>query len=219
MNLVSPLLDQIWEQIASRGAAVWSMAPNQMSTDSTSIIPANEFKGDNRPLWIDLQTLAYFNHFTTKTISTLPPDIRRSPEMDWRRDFVTYALQHEWLIYGLMAISASHMCSFEEDTGTRAIHRERFEQLHTKFSVMWNELTEMELETTIRNVIMETGWRVSCILQCFCWTLREPRPREVHATNPRSLDAMETVWQYFGTFSLNHYCLATTIVSIEVTVP
>ncbi|PVH69684.1 hypothetical protein DL98DRAFT_505423 [Cadophora sp. DSE1049] len=163
----------------------------QGSVNSASLVSTDLPKGNSGLLEIDLQTLAYFNHFTTETISTLPPDTRRCPETDWRHEFVAHALQQEWLMYGLLAISASHMCSLEEDTGMKANHQESFKQLHSMFSVMWTELTCVDLEVAPQTGIMEAGWRVSCILQCFCWTLVEPRVWGVHGTDPTPPDEME----------------------------
>jgi hypothetical protein len=82
----------------------------------------------------DLSSLPYFHHFITTTSLTLP-FINSSPSVEhyWQNEVVQRALQRNWLMYGLLALSACHLATLADDTSAKQIHCERENQYASRF--------------------------------------------------------------------------------------
>jgi hypothetical protein len=74
--------------------------------------------------------LRYFHHFATTTSRTLPSSSSSQlQERYWQDAVVSEALQHSWLMQGLLAISAFHMAASATDPEARKLHCE-YESLY-----------------------------------------------------------------------------------------
>lgn len=129
------------------------------SSSNSSQIPAID---------VNLETLSYFHTFISNTSLTLPSTKDSSQKMQyWQADFVVQALQHRWLMCGLLAISARHMGTLADDKAASRAHYERATQFYLDFS---SELEEKR-HTEGEEEIITAGIRIGCILQCANWTL------------------------------------------------
>ena len=74
---------------------------------------------DGSAMWM----LRYFHHFTSKTSHTLPySDTSPLRGRYWQDAVVSEALQHSWLMQGLLAISACHMAVSTADPEAKRLH-------------------------------------------------------------------------------------------------
>lgn len=111
-----------------------STREGELSIDSGSALPRS-------PLSIDLEAMAYFHHFTTNTSLTLPADrLVPSATHYWQTDVILQALQHRWLMGGILAISASHLATLADDISQRETHDRRAHEFFTECSKGWKQL-------------------------------------------------------------------------------
>ncbi|KAL4782800.1 hypothetical protein BJX76DRAFT_368896 [Aspergillus varians] len=96
---------------------------------------------------IDLQTMTYFHHFITATSLTLPCAEDRQSAAYWQEDIVRLALQHQWLMCGLLAISACHMAILADEDVTKQSHRKRAEEFSLGFPKRLEEVVESRSST------------------------------------------------------------------------
>ena len=131
------------------------------------------FPGD-----FNLETLAYFHHFTTTSSLTLPgAEGPQSAEYYWQMHVVSQALRRRWLMCGLLAISAHHSAALADDTATKLVHRERGLQFSSEFSAGLEQTKGCGsgLEASeIAEEAKKTGEQISCLLHCAQWALAEP---------------------------------------------
>jgi hypothetical protein len=91
-------------------------------------------------LFIDLEAMAYFHHFTTYTSLTLPAGrLVPSAIHYWQTDVVLQALQHRWLMCGILAISARHLATSADDISQSEIHDQRAHEFFTEYSNDWKQ--------------------------------------------------------------------------------
>ncbi|KAF2119048.1 hypothetical protein BDV96DRAFT_643205 [Lophiotrema nucula] len=124
---------------------------------------------ETSPISIDLDTLVYFNHFLTTTCLTLPgPQALDRPTHYWQTDVVLEALRQDWLMRGVLAISANHLAIFTDDVSTQKDHHKRFIQLFEEFN---DRRPEMRCAHHLRQDTIIAGERVRCILRLARWAL------------------------------------------------
>lgn len=73
---------------------------------------------------IDLQVLTYFHHFVSVTSFTLPVRSEQHPNV-WQTEIVPLALRQQWLMSGLLALSAYHIATLAEDAPLKRLHYAR----------------------------------------------------------------------------------------------
>ncbi|KAJ5822694.1 hypothetical protein N7447_005034 [Penicillium robsamsonii] len=124
---------------------------------------------------VDLETLAYFHHFIITTCLTLPNiDDSLPASKYWGTYIVSLALQQRWLMCGLLAISAYHSATLEDETTTQQKHRERATKLRDDFFVGFNEImsnTPNALSTDTFQRTKKAAIQVRSITSCARWTL------------------------------------------------
>lgn len=92
---------------------------------------------------VDLDTLKYFHHFTTITSLTLPSaEPSHTPARYWQTLVVFQALQKQWLMCGLLAISACHLASLADDETTAQAHFEKSKPFFSKFCAGWEGIPD-----------------------------------------------------------------------------
>ncbi|KAJ5594337.1 uncharacterized protein N7459_000545 [Penicillium hispanicum] len=113
------------------------------SSDSSDISPTPSPSADILPsietpaMAVDLETLTYFHHYTTKTSLTLPlpgHEDSVSAKHYWKVVVVTPALKCQWLMRGLLALSAGHLATLATDRHERETHISRAEALFAEFA-------------------------------------------------------------------------------------
>ncbi|KAL3483762.1 hypothetical protein BJX62DRAFT_69956 [Aspergillus germanicus] len=115
----------------------------------------------------DMETLRYFHHFTTETIFTLPiMDGRTDTHEAWNTDTLPLALHHDYLMSGLLAISAGHLASLAEASLGTQVHHGRSAQFAVQFFNAWQKTRK---EISISQDIARTATQIACILKCHFW--------------------------------------------------
>jgi hypothetical protein len=106
----------------------------------------------------DMCMLRYFHHFATTTSRTLPYSIS-SPlkERYWQDVVVSTALQHNWLMQGLLAISACHMAVSTADPEAKQLHCEYETHYAYKFNLRAGH-------SVLDGTVEQMGDRVRCLL-------------------------------------------------------
>ena len=116
---------------------------------------------------LDLDTLRYFHHFTTKTSLTLPSG-DHDPVNRWQKDVVEQALGVHWLMYGLLGISASHLGVLSDDETSKQLHVKRSVRFLKEFYAGWADAKHAS--TSAESEEAKTAAQTICILHCFQWT-------------------------------------------------
>jgi hypothetical protein len=117
---------------------------------------------------VDLANFRYFHHYTTTTCHTLP-----GPQGDsifWPGTVVEHALKHEWLMCGLLAISASHLAMSADTSTDKEVHGQSSARFHTGFL---RGSAEFESSQTPSDEQLNMLWvvrRIECILCCITWS-------------------------------------------------
>ncbi|KAF2732263.1 hypothetical protein EJ04DRAFT_497248 [Polyplosphaeria fusca] len=131
---------------------------------------------------IDLDTLAYFHHFTTITGPTLP--IPRHLERYWQQHVISKALQQRQLMCGLLSISALHLAFLSGDPATARKHCDQARQYSSDFFKTRDEMSDdSDEDEKAKNAAKQ----VDCILQCAFWTL------PVHPLEQASFELVDIV--------------------------
>jgi hypothetical protein len=151
----------------------WKIHAASQETD----VPASEnswlnglgtAKGLGKGSLVDLDTLRYFHHYTTTTSHTLP-----GPQGDstfWLVTVVELALKHQWLMCGLLAISASHLATSVDTSSGKEAHGQSSARFHAAFS---SGLADFEISRVPSDEQVEKRWvarRIECILRFVSWT-------------------------------------------------
>ncbi|EED20128.1 conserved hypothetical protein [Talaromyces stipitatus ATCC 10500] len=106
----------------------------------------------------DLLKMRYFHHFITTTCLTLPAG-SSNPVNYWKTNVVTQALRLEWLMYGLLSISASHLAVLSEDRVLKDTHVRRSRRFYRRFESGMGETDYLEMEV-----------QMLCIHRLIFWT-------------------------------------------------
>ncbi|KAI4160161.1 MAG: hypothetical protein LQ342_005950 [Letrouitia transgressa] len=132
---------------------------------------------DPSPADFNLETLAYFYHFSTTTSLTLPgAEHPQSAKHYWQTHVLLRALQQRWLMCGLLAISAYHLVALADDTTSKQIHRERGVHFYSEFSAGLGQTTGSVLDLEVANIVEETKQcceQIRRLLYCAQWLLAE----------------------------------------------
>ncbi|KAJ6021142.1 hypothetical protein N7540_006646 [Penicillium herquei] len=121
---------------------------------------------------VDLGNLTYFYHFTTGTCMSLPgTEGSLSASQYWEKEVIPLALQRKWMMCGLLAISAYHLATFQDQMTQESktqIHCERATQLASEFFVGFSIITNDDTNKTIDafHKVSHAGIRVRGILNC-----------------------------------------------------
>ncbi|KAJ5519256.1 hypothetical protein N7453_001678 [Penicillium expansum] len=123
---------------------------------------------------VDLDTLTYFHHFIITTCPTLPKIEGSLPASQyWGTYIISLGLQQRWLMCGLLAISAYHSATLENETTAQQKHCERATMLRSEFSVGFNDImnNSSNMSTETLQKIKQAGVQVRSIISCAQWTL------------------------------------------------
>lgn len=123
---------------------------------------------------VDLDTLTYFHHFIITTCPTLPNIEGSLPASQyWGTYIISLGLQQRWLMCGLLAISAYHSATLENETTAQQKHCERATMLRSEFSVGFNDIMKnsSNMSTETLQKIKKAGVQVRSIISCAQWTL------------------------------------------------
>ncbi|KAJ4384462.1 hypothetical protein N0V86_000061 [Didymella sp. IMI 355093] len=82
---------------------------------------------------IDMHHLGYFHQFLLETSLDLPLIDPKQSTLYWHHEFVAQALQQEWLMAGLLSLSACHRTILAHATSIAAAHHERSIDLFRAF--------------------------------------------------------------------------------------
>lgn len=137
----------------------------------------------------DMEILRYFHHFTTATCLTLP-SMEDVDVVDtyWQVDVVAQALSNRWLMYGVLALAASHLSCLTDDAAAKQTHR----QIAAHFLYDFYPGLESEVElgkassSETGNTPLEMGGQVRCLLTCAKQALPGPCP---WATEPLAISS------------------------------
>ncbi|KAJ5973954.1 hypothetical protein N7481_011164 [Penicillium waksmanii] len=91
----------------------------------------------------------------------------------WEKDIIPLALQRRLLMCGLLAIYAYHSATFEDETTTRKIHRERATKFNSEFFAGFNMITNDDTNTMATDAFQKAnkaGIQIRSILNCTQWT-------------------------------------------------
>ncbi|KAH7350232.1 hypothetical protein BKA66DRAFT_431542 [Pyrenochaeta sp. MPI-SDFR-AT-0127] len=142
--------------------------------DITTVLPAGllpllpQNSSKTSPANFNLETLAYFHHFTTSTSLTLPSVVFTHPDSQyWQPKIVHHALQWRWLMCGVLAISAYHLAAYADDDTVKKVHFDRAIELSSQFSVGCKDAVNDDLPREAT----QASKQIMYILQCARWVL------------------------------------------------
>ncbi|KAJ5128725.1 hypothetical protein N7526_006891 [Penicillium atrosanguineum] len=123
------------------------------------------------PIVVDLETLAYFHHFTTTTCATLPTAEDSLPSSQyWETNVISLALQRQWMMCGLLAISAYHSATLATETTTQRMHTEQAAKFGSLFLVQFEGMTNDNLRmATNYKEEAKASVQIRSILTCAQW--------------------------------------------------
>ncbi|KAH8647940.1 hypothetical protein BX600DRAFT_484462 [Xylariales sp. PMI_506] len=131
---------------------------------------------------LDLETLRYFHHFVAETSGTLP--FRGShTSQRWRTEVVGNALHLSWLMFGLLAISASHIAALERSEEVARAHQLRSSQFYDEFSTGWKGARSASGGVEDTDII-NMGAQIICIWRCWQWAIASPMTRLPDSMQP-----------------------------------
>lgn len=146
---------------------------------------------------VDLETLIYFHHFITATKLSLPGAEDSLPASQyWEKDIIPLALQRRWLMCGLLAISAYHSATFEDETTARKIHRERAAKFNSEFFAGFNMIANDDTNTMATEAFQKAnkaGIQIRSILNCTQWTLNEFTMSQETTPGPATFSQLESI--------------------------
>ncbi|KAJ5784916.1 uncharacterized protein N7503_010128 [Penicillium pulvis] len=124
---------------------------------------------------VDLETLTYFHHFITATKLSLPGgDGSLSASQYWEKEIIPLALQRRWMMCGILAISAYHLATLDDEITARRNHCERARKLHSEFFAGFNMMINDDKNIRATEAFQKeskAGKQIGSILNCTRWTL------------------------------------------------
>ncbi|OAL05198.1 hypothetical protein IQ06DRAFT_331763 [Phaeosphaeriaceae sp. SRC1lsM3a] len=81
---------------------------------------------------LNLEAMTYFRHYLTRTSGSLPAPFDQPQE--WLTTVVDHALKHQWLAYGLLALSAYNMAMMPMYDDSRDAHTRNGNHYSSEFS-------------------------------------------------------------------------------------
>lgn len=151
-----------------------STPKDQQQSSIPSIEPHTSLPGsvDGSAMWM----LGYFHHFTTKTSHTLPySDTSPLRGRYWQEAVVSKALQHSWLMQGLLAISACHMAVSTADPEAK--------RLHCKYAAQYASGFDLRAgQSELDEILERMGGHARCLLHLAETALNQTSPDR--ATDP-----------------------------------
>ncbi|KAL3447721.1 hypothetical protein BJX65DRAFT_307779 [Aspergillus insuetus] len=128
----------------------------------------------SKELTPDLEILRYFHHFTSKAIHTLPTMDGPADSHDyWSNDVLPLALRCDYLMSGLLAISAGHLASNAEPSFSSKVHHIRSAQFAFQFFNAWQSAKKDWNDISMSSDIAKPATQVACILKCHRWMSAE----------------------------------------------
>ncbi|KAJ5972879.1 uncharacterized protein N7479_002797 [Penicillium vulpinum] len=126
-------------------------------------------------LVVDLETLAYFHHYIITTCPTLPKiEDSLTASQHWGTYIVSLALRRRWLMCGLLAISAYHSATLDEEITVQKKHFEQGTKLRSEFFIGFNEIMNNSSNTMSIKTFQKTkraAIQVKSIMSCAHWAL------------------------------------------------
>jgi hypothetical protein len=127
-----------------------------------------------------LDTIQYFHYYTTKTYWDLPPmetEPGSSTEDFWKTTLVGLAIEHKWLMCGLLAMSASHlvlMDRYGKDAETEKKHCDQAIKFMSGFAngFYGPERNDLDSDLEHNSEILVVSEKMHCILRQAVWALR-----------------------------------------------
>jgi hypothetical protein len=111
---------------------------------------------------LDLETLGYFHHFTIATSQTLPT-VQCNSVNYWQREVAKAALQHEWLMNGLLAVASYHMLWLVNEPFTQSARYSDNAAFRASFV---GGFTALDKSIDDRLAVIKLGAQITCILRC-----------------------------------------------------
>ncbi|KAB5523163.1 hypothetical protein GE09DRAFT_493093 [Coniochaeta sp. 2T2.1] len=121
---------------------------------------------------LDLDSLRYFHHFLTTTCLTLPA--MAEPGKRWQSDAAAQALRLDWLMCGLLSISACHLVSLSAEEPIKDSHQVHYETFSRSFFIGLANIDAAPGTTALEDVALAA--QMSCIIRCLDWTPNQPLP-------------------------------------------
>ncbi|KAH7384407.1 hypothetical protein DE146DRAFT_224874 [Phaeosphaeria sp. MPI-PUGE-AT-0046c] len=117
---------------------------------------------------LNLEAMTYFRLFLTATSAGLPAPYDGLHA--WSTSVVDHALKHQWLMYGLLALSAYQLAVTSVDADNREIHGRNGTQYASEFSNGLNlELVKQQIFHG--NDLSAIGDRIHHLLMCAHWAV------------------------------------------------
>ncbi|THX62013.1 hypothetical protein D6D06_00224 [Aureobasidium pullulans] len=137
----------------------------------------------------DMEILRYFHHFTTAACLTLP-SMEGVDVVDtyWQVDVVAQALCNRWLMYGVLALAASHLSCLTDDAAAKQTHRQIAAHFLYDFYPGLDQESGLGKASASEagNTPLEMGEQVRCLLACAKQALPGPCP---WATEPLAISS------------------------------
>ncbi|KAL4811075.1 hypothetical protein BDV18DRAFT_155688 [Aspergillus unguis] len=138
---------------------------------------------------INLETLSYFHHFTSTASLTLPSrQSALSAAQYWQTRVVPEALSEQFLMCGLLAISACHLATSTDKPETEQRHRKRASEFSLEFRIGWEEAA-----VTAGEVVKEAATQIECLLRCAHWALAESPSDQRIMPEPGVPDQLQSI--------------------------
>lgn len=154
---------EINEQMHEAGARTSPSLPEHFPDSSSTLL-------NPLAVSVNLGTLTYFHHFTTITCLTLPGTNSTIPIGSlWLEQVVPQALQHRWLMCGLLAISSYHLAALANDRTLEEVHRRRSVSYSLEFSATWEQQVSSESRESAFEwaaPVKTAAGLIQCILHC-----------------------------------------------------
>ncbi|KAF2825805.1 hypothetical protein CC86DRAFT_467427 [Ophiobolus disseminans] len=131
-----------------------------------ALIPSLHAVESSSPSKMDLEMLTYFHHYNTVTSLTLPTP-HNQPGF-WH-EVNEIALHREWLMCGLLAISAYHLAISSNDFVAQQGHREQATRFGSSFDLGFSLAVSSNVAEADESVAKRAGEWVHCLLRLARW--------------------------------------------------
>lgn len=136
-----------------RAKEPFEISENSSKDDETADIHCTD---DLRLDDLDMHTLRYLHHFSTVAYLTLPESGRPPSQTHWKESVLPLALEQQWLMFGLLALTAFHKAFEVKDTVVASDHLERARILSYKFEQMSRRSESLD---SMNGIEMQTAFR------------------------------------------------------------